>query len=327
MNLGDIQLPEKFLDRLFYIVPSEQLTEVLESYIEPRVTSFRVNTALATTEEIIAGLNDLGIEWHQLSWFDKAFWIKAEDRMTLLTSPLMAEFKIYVQNLSSMIPPLVLDPQPGETILDVAAAPGSKTLQMANLMNNEGQILATDVDRNRLYKLQRNAGFHKADVVMPKHADGEVLWKRYMEHFDKVLLDTPCSTEGRFRSGEPDTYRHWNIKKVRNVSQVQFRLIFSAIQCLKPGGTLVYSTCSMSPEENEATIDKAIKKFGDAIEVIPTGFNFPDFSPPMKSWNERFFNDAVSESRRILPNPLMEAFFVCKIKKLESTAHMRLPRR
>ena len=211
-----------------------------------------------------------------------------------------------MQSLSSMIPPLVLSPKPYERILDVASAPGSKTTQIACLMENKGEIVANELDKLRFERLKYNVEAQGASIVKLENGRGEALGKKYIEEFDKVLLDTPCSGEGRFSSLDPRSYRSWSKKEVLRLSKLQKKLISSACVALKHGGILVYSTCTINEYENEDIVSFAINELGLKLEDINI-----DIKDSIKGITEE-----TEKCIRILPSKDMEGFFVAKFKKL-----------
>ena len=247
------------------------------------------------------------------------YWVPAEERAALLASAAYAEEHVYVQNLASQIPPLVLDPQPGERVLDLCAAPGSKTRQIACLMRDEGEIAAVEAVRGRFFKLRANLDAQGTTIVRTFHRDGATVWHHRPEHFDRVLLDAPCSTEGRFRTDEPETFAYWSERKVKEMARKQKKLLFSAIQSLRPGGTLVYSTCTFAPEENEVALDRLLRTFDGKVEVVPV--TLPPsgrVQPALDAWKGKAL-DRTREARRLLPTETMEAFFIAKLVKHAST--------
>ena len=217
-----------------------------------------------------------------------------------------------------MLPPLVLEPQPGETILDLTAAPGSKTTQMACLMKGEGRIVANDNNRIRFFKLKANVELQGAANVELSLRPGELFGRDFPESFDRILLDAPCSAEGRFNVREPASYKYWKLAKIKEMARKQKNLIISALRSLKAGGALVYSTCTFAPEENEAVLDWVIKKFSDrgkslGIEkiILPLTNQIAGFV----KWEGESFHPAVRDALRILPAPLVEGFFLARIRK------------
>ncbi|MGI9173850.1 MAG: RsmB/NOP family class I SAM-dependent RNA methyltransferase [Rhodothermales bacterium] len=315
-------LPEAFVERLEAIVPAERFEGVVAAFRRPAATGFRVNTLKATRSDVRASLEREGVGFHDVSWKPDAFWVEAEERAALLASAAYQAQAIYVQNLASMVPPLALAPKPGERVLDLAAAPGSKTLQMACMMEDEGEIAAVEVVKGRFFKLRANLEAQGATAVRTFLQDGTKVWRYRPEHFDRVLLDAPCSSEGRFHLSDPQTYAYWSPRKIKEMARKQRRLLYSAVQCLKPGGTLVYSTCSFAPEENEAILDKTLRRFDGALHLEPLSLELENMQPPLESWQGRPFKSALRHARRLLPTETMEGFFVAKLRKTASTSEL-----
>lgn len=312
-------LPSAFCERMREIVPPGAFPQVMASFTIPRAACFRVNTLRAPVDAVRTELEREGLPLHDVPWYDAAFWVEPALRDRLLSTPAYREQRIYVQNLSSMVPPLVLAPEPGERVLDLAAAPGSKTLQIACLMRNEGEIAAVELVRGRFFKLRANLKAQGAAVVRTFLKNGEHVWRNRPEYFDRVLLDAPCTTEGRFRTDDPQTYAYWSPAKIKEMVRKQQRLLYSAVQCLRPGGTLVYSTCAFSPEENELILQKALSTFGDAVTLEPIPLELDGMYPPLETWQGKPIDSALDPARRILPTDLMEAFFVARIHKVDTT--------
>ncbi len=259
--------PAGFLERLRKILPPGKFDSAANTFAEKVPTTFRVNP-LKTSINIIKGkIESHGFRLEPVSWYSGAFILKQGTLRELQQTSEYKNGEIYVQSLSSMLPPLVLDPKHGEIVLDLAAAPGSKTTQMAAMTEGKGKIIACDNNRIRFYKLKANLEMQGAANVEAMLCYGESIRKKFPNYFDKVLLDAPCSSEGRFQANEPASFGYWKLRKVYEMAKKQKKLIASAIQALKPGGTLVYSTCTFAPEENEAVLNWTVQKFGDAIEV------------------------------------------------------------
>lgn len=303
------------MQRLRAIVPPDRYAAVVDTFSAPPATSFRVNTLRADVAGVTAALAAEGLRLHPVPWKADAFWVAPEARAALLASAPYAAQQIYVQNLSSMIPPLVLAPEPGERVLDLAAAPGSKTLQIACAMQNEGEIAAVELVKSRFFKMRANLAAQGATGVRTFLKNGEYVWKHRPNHFDRVLLDAPCSTEGRFHVAAPETYAYWSLRKIREMTRKQRRLLCSAVQCLRPGGVLVYSTCAFAPEENEGVLDHVLQQFGDALHLEPLGLDLDNMLPPLPAWQDHGFTADLTHARRVLPTPVMEGFFVAKLRK------------
>ncbi len=177
----------------------------------------------------------------------------------------------YVQDAASCIPVLALDPKPGELILDMCAAPGTKTLHMAARMHNKGKIVANDVNSKRLMRLEANLKRYGATNCEIVCADARRLkWK---EKFDKILLDAPCSGEG-IAGKIRKTAKLWSEKRVTRMAKAQKKMITNALKLLKADGTLVYSTCTFEKEENEDVVQHAIDSGATIENISIKGLNY-----------------------------------------------------
>lgn len=223
----------------------------------------------------------------------------------------------YVQEISSMLPVIALNPKPGEFVLDLCASPGSKTTQIAACMENKGTLVANDFKIDRLMILASNlerCGVTNT-VVTRNDAIGfcSNLAKSQFR-FDKILLDVPCTGEGTLRSN-PKLFIQWNFKVVKKLSRQQKKFAAFALKLLKKGGTLVYSTCTHGPEENEEIVSFILDNFPVKIETL---------SLPLKcrngitNWEGEKFNEGVKNSCRIYPQDNdSEGFFVAKMTLME----------
>ncbi len=312
-------LPDEFLERLSAIVPDDHRHRVLAAFNNERKTTFRVNTLKIKTVDALRTLGKLGFMISIIDWQENAFVLENKTLRELTDTQLYKEGSIYVQSLSSMLPPLILDPKPGEKVLDITAAPGSKTTQMATLMENKGEILANDASHVRLYRLKANIALQGATIVRVTNDDARAIWQKYPEYFDKTLVDVPCSMEGRFQTNDPKSFADWSVKKVRELSRSQKWMLRSAISATKPGGTIVYSTCTLSPEENESVIDWIVKKERGIVTVDTLVLPHFTFDPVLSQWDGTVFDPSVARTGRVFPSSLMEGFFVAKLTKSAST--------
>lgn len=311
-------LPPAFVARLERLLGPPDRAAVLEAMTRPRATTFRVNPLLGTADAL-AELTPLGLAPEPLSWPPGAWWVEAAQRAALTASEPLRRGVLYVQNPASMLPPLLLAPSPEDQVLDLAAAPGSKTLQLAAAMDNRGWISAVEPVRERFFRLRANLERHGAVNVHTYCKDGAQVWRQVPERFDRVLLDAPCSSEGQFSLLEPHSFAYWSERKIREMAHKQKKLLYSAIQCLKPGGTLVYSTCTLAPEENEAIVDAMLRKFEGRVVVEPLGLPLAGAREGVTEWNGRRFDPSLRGALRILPDYWFEGFFLCRLRKDGST--------
>ena len=321
-DLTNCGLPQLFVERLQMILPADRERACFGTFAQPAPAAFRVNTLrAASTEVVLDELAREGLEVTTMAWPRGAHFVADQQRSALTRCPACLEGRIYVQNPSSMVPPILLDPQPDDWILDLAAAPGGKTTHLAALMGNAGRISAVESVRSRFFRMRANLELHGVSNTQTYCKDGTRVWRQCPEQFDRVLLDAPCSSEGRFHAQDPASYAYWGLKKIREMNRKQRRLIYSAVQCLKPGGVLVYSTCTFAPEENEAVIDRALEQFGAALEVEAVASTGAQSTcPGLARWQKTEFDARVERCTRILPDGIMEAFFVAKLRKRASTA-------
>ncbi|MCK5043869.1 RsmB/NOP family class I SAM-dependent RNA methyltransferase [Candidatus Pacearchaeota archaeon] len=225
----------------------------------------------------------------------------------------------YIQELASMLPIIALQPKPNETFLDLCSAPGSKTTQAASKMKNTGTIIANEVSFKRIKILASNLEKCGAINTIIIKKEGLAFCERMKKQgfqFDKILVDAPCSGEGTLRS-TPKTFLMWNIKTVDRLSRLQKNLVASAWEILKPGGTLVYSTCTHAPEEDEEVVDFILKKFKGNIKIEKISLPIIPKQGIVK-WGDKEYLGEVKHSCRIYPQDNnTEGFFVAKFKKLK----------
>jgi NOL1/NOP2/sun family putative RNA methylase len=320
MSMADDAIPEVFRTRLEEILSPERFAACWESFAAAQPTAFRANGLKTSADALSAELLAEDFALTPLAWKADAFTVPAAQRRALTECAAYRAGRLYIQNPSSMVPPILLDPQPDEWILDLTAAPGSKTIQLAEMMGNAGKISAVESVRGRFFRLRDNLATHGVENVQTYLKDGTRVWRQCPEQFDRVLLDAPCSSEGQFRADQPKSWAYWSEKKIAEMSRKQRKLCYSAVQCLKPGGVLVYSTCTFAPEENEAIVDRALGQFGEALQVEDIALPFAHAEPGLDQWRGKAFAAQLQRARRIVPRKGMEGFFVCRLRKTESTA-------
>lgn len=299
-----------FLERLKTIVGRERYDQVVQSFSRPDILSVRVNTLKTTRSGIITRLKERNISFREVPWSAEALILEGIPREELGRKDLINDGLLYCQSLSSMLPVLALAPRPGERVLDMCAAPGSKTTQMAAMMNNEGEIVAVEAIRQRSYKLRAVIEQTGAANVAVTVLDGRRF--KSEQPFDKILIDAPCSSEGRFHLAHPKTFAYWSPRKIKEMTRKQRGLLLSASRLLKPGGTMVYSTCTFSPEENEGVVDWLLRKTQGSLDVETIDMKDIPHYPCLSQWQEKVFDPRVTKCLRILPADGMEGFFIAK---------------
>ena len=309
-------LPQAFLDRLARIIPADQHEAVLATFAQPKPTAVRLNTLKADPSELVTALSTRGFVLDPVPWYPAACVLRNKRLADLQDTPAYQEGRLYVQSLSSLLPVLILDPQPGQTVLDLAAAPGGKTTQIACHMRGQGRLVANDNNRIRFYKLRANVQQQGAINVELSRKPGEWFGRAQPEAFDRVLVDAPCGTEGRFYTARPSSYNYWKPRKIHEMVVKQRRLILAGAQATAPGGVLVYSTCTFAPEENEGIVQWLLQRLDGAVEVEAITLPIPNTMVGLSSWEHVVFDPRVRRAVRVLPTSEMEGFFLAKLRKI-----------
>ncbi len=309
-------LPDLFLRRLGHIVPAAMLPPVLASFRQTKAVTFRINTLRGEVEEIRKGLLQAGFSLSPLPWPGYAFEVPPEQKRALTESIFFSQGWIYIQNPSSLLAVETLAPRPGEEILDLCAAPGGKTSHLAMLMGDQGRIAAVEPVRERYFRLRANLQRLGITIARCYRMDGRSVGRKTPERFDRVLIDAPCSSEARFRTEDPDSFAHWGLRKIRECARKQKRLLMAGADALKPGGRLLYCTCSFAPEENEAVVDHVLRRL-EHLRVVP--IELPAAGLQMQNgldrWQEDRFDPQVRHAVRILPDRRFDGFFLCLMEK------------
>ncbi len=276
----------------------------------PKVISFRINRLKANNTPVLTGLQEAGICATAFEFWPNMLHCPAENKAMLLSHPFAKNGLIYIQNPSSLLAALLLAPMSGETVLDLAAAPGGKTLILSELMENTGQISAVEAVRPRFFKLRHILELYSAKNVKTYLQDGKTVGFKCQGRFDRTLLDAPCSSEARFSIQEPTSWAHWSEKKIQELARKQRQLLFSAIQATKPNGTIVYCTCSFAPEENELVVNHVLKKFSKEIRLLPMRLPITNIQQGLTQWNGKEMSPELAKTVRILPNSIYNAMYL-----------------
>ena len=293
-------IPDFLKNKLLSQYGEEITTKIIEGYQNSRVVSLRINTIKSSKEEIITILKDNNISYKDISWYDNALVVNTNED-TLRKLDIYKEGKIYLQSLSSQLPPLFLNPQENEMILDMAAAPGGKTTEIAALSNNKAMITAIEKNKIRSERLQYNIDKQGAKKVTVLNTDARNLNEYFM--FDKILLDAPCSGSGTITN---NNFNNFDEDLVNRSIKFQTSLLKEAIKHLKVGGELIYSTCSILKEENELVLSSILKEYSNIkIEQLDLT-NYQDLP---------ILPTTIEGTLCVCPTTYYEGFFVSKLTK------------
>jgi len=303
-----------FLSRMgsILLIPPSKVKSL---FSQRAVTTIRINPLKGDPDKTIDVLKDRGYNLEKVYWAENVFFVRNIDKSEISQIQEYKDGLFYIQNLSSILPALVLNPQKNDKILDMCAAPGSKTTHICALVNNKANIIANDSDPARMNAMRDVLHQFGADAKVCLN-DGKIFGSRYTDFFDKILLDAPCSGEGLIYLNSNKPLRFWSIKKVNISSIIQRELIDSAFKALKPGGILVYSTCTLEPEENEGTITFLLEKYKNVkIEKIEID-GLKDINRGITKWSGNTYHQEVSKTIRIKPSSEMMGFYIAKIEKV-----------
>ncbi|MEM5814923.1 MAG: RsmB/NOP family class I SAM-dependent RNA methyltransferase [Candidatus Aenigmatarchaeota archaeon] len=303
-----IKFPIGFEKKFKEILGEEfkKLEECLK--IRPRKT-IRTNTLKITKDKLKKRLEEKGWKLEEVPWYENAFFVETEERIAKSEEFFLGYF--YIQDAASLIPPLVLNPNENEVVLDLCASPGSKTTLMVELMKNKGLIIANDVSPKRIEALTFNLQKIGATNTIVVMMDGRRIDKIKMK-FDKVLVDAPCSASGTFISSF-SVLEFWSDHIVKKLSKLQKQLLKAAAGVLRNGGELVYSTCSIDPEENEENLEFAVKNIG--LEPIKIEIENMKYRKGLKKYKNRKYEYSEYGIRFYPFDNQTEGFFICKLKK------------
>lgn len=299
----DSNIPE-FLEEILTQQYGTNITEkIIKGYHTKRYTTLRVNTLKVKIYEIETILKEEKIEYEKVAWSEEVFILKNVSEKEIKNLKIYENGKIYLQSLSSMLPPILLQPKQGEDILDMAAAPGGKTTQIAAITNNKANITACEMNRIRAERLKYNIEKQSANVyVMVQDA------RRIDDFFsfDKILLDAPCSGSGTIYLQDSKLEETFTQKLIDKSVKSQIALLKKALNILKSGKEMIYSTCSILSCENEEVIDKVIKE--KRAEIVPIEMEGIQNLPLLPT--------KIAGTLCVCPNELYEGFFIAKIRKV-----------
>lgn len=313
-------LPPVFAERLAALVPPDRLAAVLASFALEKPLCARHNPLRGPLEAAEAALLATGATLAPLAECPGAWLVtppagpSGPDRRAVTDSPAVTRGLVHLQNPSSLLPPLALGVDPDDQVLDLCAAPGGKTLHLAGMLSERGHLAAVEAVKPRFFKLK--GVLERGGAVAPGRSvrlflkDGRTVGGAVPERFDKILVDAPCSSEARFDALDPTSFAHWSPKKIAECAHKQRGLLASGLAALRPGGALVYCTCSFAPEENEEVVLATLESLGGRVVTTPLEpwlpRRPPDWTPGLRG---------LDHALRVLPGPLWDGFFLVRLEK------------
>jgi len=298
------------VERYLALWGEEETIRFLDACERPIRTSIRANTLKTQTETLVKKLKRKRVKLERVPWLDEGWWAEFG---SLSPGALLEHMKglYYVQGVPSMTVTRVLDPQPGDTVVDLAAAPGGKTTHAAQLMKNEGVLVSIELDRTRVASLESNISRCGVENCIVLRGDARKVASLGLRP-NRVLLDAPCSGEGLLPL-DPTRKTSKSMADIRYCAVREDEMLDAAVKILAPGGTLVYSTCSIAPEEGEYVVDGILRRnHGIKVDPIRIEFGSPAYTTPYGVE----MDSSLALARRLLPHMHgTEGFFVCRITK------------
>ncbi|MHC1635220.1 MAG: NOL1/NOP2/sun family putative RNA methylase [Candidatus Methanospirareceae archaeon] len=303
-------IPAEFKERYEKIL-GEEVDKFIEYCHYPLRKCIRINTL--KVEDIEGFVSELRDKWRleRVPFCDYAYFVDEDVKLGKTDEYFLG--KIYIQEAASLLPPMILSPSGEDFVLDACAAPGSKTTQLAQIMENKGCIIANDISLSRIKSLVYNIELTGTLNAIVTRMDA-VSFSKFPERFDKILVDVPCSCEGVVRR-DWGVFNDWSVNMIRGLSYRQKRILSACLKALKREGILVYSTCTLAPEENEEVIDYALRNFDLEVEEIRVeGLKARE---GILEWEGKEFDERVRKAIRIYPQDNdTEGFFIAKLRKL-----------
>ncbi len=287
--------------------------ELLRRMRGARPTTVRINFRDENDQKLLSELDGLA----PVEWCQNAYWLNDDPAAFERLNHMANQGKCWLQNASSLIPAIIIDAQPGDRVLDLCAAPGGKAFHIDSRARSQASIVVNDNNRMRLDKMLSVAAlqrvtFESSTSIPAEHATSSTLGK-----FDKILLDAQCTGEGRFNLQLPRSSSNWSVDRVKRTSSLQSRMIQACFDLLEPGGTLVYSTCTLNLFENETAITRALQR-RQHVRMAPIDHGLEShlrpYWRPGKTITGRYpYAADMQHARRILPSSQFEGFFVAKL--------------
>ena len=283
----------------------ETAERIAQGYAAQRVVTLRANPLKTDAQTVRERLAAQDIETSPVPWYADAMIVRGAREDALTGLDLYERGEIYLQSLSSMIPPLLLGAKPGENVLDMAAAPGGKTTQIAALTGNQAMVTACEMNKIRADRLRYNVQRQGATRVTVMNIDSRNLDDLFS--FDRILLDAPCSGSGTVQLGSPRSKGQFSREFLSRTTKQQEALLHKALRLLRPGCEMIYSTCSVLTQENEEIVSRVLRKTG--AQIVPLELAAFDSVPRLPV--------SIPGTLCVAPDELHEGFFVAKIRRMK----------
>ena len=295
-------MPEILIQLLEEQYGKENVLKIVQGYQAKRKTTFRVNTLKSSVEKITKLLEENNITYQKVKWSKEAFMVENVSEKEIRNLDIYKKGEIYLQSLSSMLPPIILQPKEGIDLLDMAAAPGGKTTQIAAITNNKANITACERNKIRAERLKYNIEKQGAKVYLMIQDAREI---DDFFSFDQILLDAPCSGSGTIHL-EENKKEDITVTQIQKASKTQLALLKKATNLLKAGKEMVYSTCSILASENESILQEVLKD--KKIEILPITLEGMEEIPLLPT--------KIKGTLCVCPNEYFEGFFIAKLRKI-----------
>ena len=305
-----MDFPVSFKEKMKAIL-GDEFEDFLKGYDRTRHYGLRVNRTKLTAEQFEKmSMYDL----KPVPWIDNAF--EYEDSVSPAKHPYYFAGMYYLQEPSAMTPANLLPIEPGVRVLDLCAAPGGKATELGAKLNHTGLLVANDISNSRAKALLKNIELFGIPNVLVTSEPSEKLAEKFPAFFDKILIDAPCSGEGMFRKN-PGMMKDWETYGPKHYSDLQRSIVPNALRMLKPGGMLLYSTCTFSPEENEGSV-KFMMDLDPDLEIVDIASRYEGFAPGRPELIEDGFED-LKKCVRIWPHKMNgEGHFIALLRKKEN---------
>lgn len=312
-----MELDKRFWQRMENIYPSIDI-DIIKKWFnsKKRKVSFRINRLKTDWDDVLDVLKEIWLSYSKVDYLDDAYILDNWTEKDLWDLSIFKDWKIYLQSIASQIPVNFLDLKNGDNVLDVTAAPWSKTSQIASILDNSWEIIANDNNAIRIDKLKftlERQWVKNTKVIKTDATKLSLIYKEYS--FDKIVADLPCSAEWRINLNNEKSYSFWNEANIKRNYIVQKEILKNIVNLLKVGWILVYSTCTIAPEENEAIVHFLLSNF-KCLEIEPITLDYKYIRKWVTKFWDKVYNKKVENSLRCLPSEDTEWFFVAKFRKI-----------